>query len=44
MGILYFFIFSTAFVFLIGTFSLMFDVIDYFNPDYIDKIYLKFFK
>lgn len=44
MSILYFLFFSTAFVFLIGTFSLMFDVIDYFNPDYIDEIYLKFFK
>lgn len=44
MSILYFLFFSTAFVFLIGTVSLMFDVIDYFNPDYINEIYLKFFK
>lgn len=44
MSILYFLFFSTVFVFLIGTVSLMFDVIDYFNPDYIDEICFKFFK
>lgn len=41
MGVLYFLIFSTAFVFLVGAVSLLFDVIDYFNPDYIDEIYSK---
>ena len=44
MNILYFLIVSAAFVFFIGIISLIFDVIEYFNPDFIDDVLTKFLK
>lgn len=44
MDILYFLIVSAAFVFFIGIISLIVDVIEYFNPDFINKVLSRLLK